>query len=77
MTLPDFPDVTQLAVPIFLAAMLAEITFIKFWKSKGEYETSDTLTSLVMGAGSVVSGLLFGFISYGFAIWVWQFRFWD
>ncbi|MCP4181782.1 MAG: sterol desaturase family protein [Hyphomicrobiales bacterium] len=77
MNVPDFPDVTQLAVPVFLAAMLMEIACIKFWKSKGEYETRDTLTSLLMGAGSVVSGLIFGFISYGFAIWIWQFRFWD
>ncbi len=77
MITPDFPDVTQLAVPFFLAAMLAEIAYIKFWKAKGQFETKDTLTSLIMGAGSVVSGMVFGFIAYGFAIWVWQFRLFD
>ena len=67
----------QSAVSVFLVPMLLEIVYIKFWKSKGEYETRDTLTSLLMGTGSVVSGLVFGFISCGFAIWIWQFRFWD
>ncbi|MCF6321804.1 MAG: sterol desaturase family protein [Rhizobiaceae bacterium] len=77
MNIPNFPDVTQLAVPFFLLAMLIEIAFIKFRKSKGEFETNDTLTSLIMGAGSVISGLVFGFISFGFAMWVWQFRLFD
>ena len=72
-----FPDVTQLAVPLFLAAMLAEIAYVKYWKGRGEFETRDTLTSLLMGSGNVVSGLLFGFISFGFGMWVWQFRFFD
>ena len=53
--------------------MVLEIAYINFWKSKGEYETLDTLTSLLMGTGSVVSGLVFGFISYGFAIWAYQY----
>jgi len=73
----QFPDVTQIAVPFFLMAMLMEIAFIRFRKGRGEFETSDTLTSLIMGAGSVISGLVFGFISFGFAMWVWQFRFFD
>lgn len=75
--LPDFPAVTQLAVPLFIVAILAEITVVKYFGGRGEFETRDTLTSLLMGTGNVVAGLLFGFISYGLLIWVWQFRLFD
>ncbi len=74
----DFPAVTQLAIPFFIAAMLAEIAFVKYRRAKGiergEFETMDTLTSLLMGTGNVVAGLLFGFISFGALMWFWQFR---
>ncbi len=73
----DFPQITQLAIPFFLIAMLAEIVAIKYWHSHGEFETRDTLTSLLMGTGNVVAGLIFGFISYGVMIWFWQFRLFD
>lgn len=75
--IPEFPSVTQLAIPLFIAAMLVEIVFIRFFRAAGEYETHDTLTSLLMGAGNVVAGILFGFISFGALMWVWQFRFFD
>ena len=75
--MPDFPSVTQLAIPFFILAMLAEIVFVRFFKAKGEFETRDTLTSLMMGVGNVAMGLVFGFISYGILTWFWQFRFAD
>lgn len=73
----NFPAVTQLAIPLFLIAMLAEIAFVKFGKNRGSFEVRDTLTSLLMGTGNVVMGLLFGFISYGILSWFWQFRAFD
>ena len=75
--MPDFPSVTQLAIPFFILAMLAEIVFVRFFKAKGEFETRDTLTSLMMGVGNVAMGLVFGFISYDILTWFWQFRFAD
>lgn len=75
--MPDFPPVTQVAIPFFIAAILAEILFIRFSRAKGEFETRDTLTSLMMGVGNVAMGILFGFISYGILSWFWQFRFFD
>jgi sterol desaturase/sphingolipid hydroxylase (fatty acid hydroxylase superfamily) len=74
---PEFPDVTQIAVPFFIAAMLAELAWARFFGGNSEFETRDTLTSLLMGVGNVTAGILFGFISYGLLIWVWQFRFFD
>ncbi|GIL00717.1 MAG: fatty acid hydroxylase [Alphaproteobacteria bacterium] len=75
--MPDFPAVTQMAIPFFIAAMLAEIAFIRFVGGRGEFETRDTLTSLLMGVGNVATGIVFGFISYGILSWFWQFRFLD
>ncbi|MCG6856790.1 MAG: sterol desaturase family protein [Salaquimonas sp.] len=75
--MPHFPSVTQLAIPFFIVAMLAEIVFVRFFKGKGEFETRDTLTSLMMGVGNVTMGIVFGFISYGILMWFWQFRFYD
>jgi hypothetical protein len=54
--IPDFPDVTQYAIPFFIAAILAELAFLKLThaKNKAGFETRDTLTSLLMGTGNVV-----------------------
>ena len=74
---PEFPKVTELAIPLFIAAILAELVWVKWFGGKGEFETRDTATSLMMGVGNVAAGLFFGFLTYGFLIWVWQFRFFD
>ncbi len=75
--MPDFPKVTQLAIPFFVIAMLAELVWIRWMQGKGEFETRDTLTSLLMGVGNVAMGLFFGFLSYGVLMWFWQFRLFD
>ncbi len=67
----SFPDVTQLAVPFFIAAIMLELGWIVWKRRGGRYETRDALTSLILGAGSVVSGILLGFIAWGFFIWLW------
>src|SRR5207245_7297638 len=41
------------------------------------FETRDTLTSLMMGTGNVVAGLLLGVVSYWALLWLWQFRFFN
>jgi sterol desaturase/sphingolipid hydroxylase (fatty acid hydroxylase superfamily) len=77
--MPDvsFPNVTQNAIPLFIGAMLLELALIRFRRARGSYETRDTLTSLLMGAGNVVTGILLGVFSFGALMWVWQFRFFD
>ena len=68
----SFPDVTQLAVPIFIAAILGEFLWIALKGRGGRYETRDAVTSLIMGAGSVASGILLGFIAWGFFMVLWE-----
>jgi sterol desaturase/sphingolipid hydroxylase (fatty acid hydroxylase superfamily) len=73
----DFPRVTEVAIPFFVAAMLIEIWLVRTGRAKGSFEARDTLTSLMMGTGNVVAGLLLGVVSYAALLWVWQFRFFD
>ena len=77
--MPDiqFPSVTQMAVPLFIVGMLLELFLIHRRGARGSYETRDTATSLMMGAGNVVSGILLGGFSFAALMWVWQFRVFD
>lgn len=74
MNAPMFFDVTKLAVPFYILAILIELVAIRYWHRKGDFETRDTLTSLLMGTGNVAAGLLLGFVSVTALMWVWQFR---
>jgi sterol desaturase/sphingolipid hydroxylase (fatty acid hydroxylase superfamily) len=77
MNAPMFFDVTKLAVPFYILAILIELVAIRYWHRKGDFETRDTLTSLLMGTGNVTAGLLLGFVSVTALMWVWQFRLFD
>jgi len=77
--MPKFPDVTQFAIPFFILAMIVELAWLKLSgaRNKAGFETRDTLTSLLMGTGNVVAGMVFGIVSYTALVWLWQFRFFD
>ncbi|WP_299744008.1 sterol desaturase family protein [uncultured Tateyamaria sp.] len=66
-----YPDVVQLAVPFFIVAIAIELAWIVIKHRGGRYETRDAVTSLIMGAGSVASGIILGFIAWGFFMWLW------
>ena len=73
----DFPRITEFAIPFFVLAMLVELWMIRTHRANGSFETRDTLTSLMMGTGNVVAGLLLGIVSFSALMWVWQFRVFD
>ncbi|MDZ4135308.1 MAG: sterol desaturase family protein [Paracoccaceae bacterium] len=68
----SYPDVVQLAVPLFIALILAELLWIWLKGRGGRYETRDALSSLVMGAGNVAEGLVLGFVAWGLYMALWQ-----
>ncbi|HHZ10127.1 MAG TPA: sterol desaturase family protein [Rhizobiales bacterium] len=72
-----FPKVTEYAIPFFVLAILIEIFLVRTGRAKGTFETRDTLTSLMMGTGNVVAGILLGFVSYSLLLWLWQYRIFD
>jgi sterol desaturase/sphingolipid hydroxylase (fatty acid hydroxylase superfamily) len=74
--MPDLPDPVQLAVPGFIALMIAEMLFVR-WQGRGAYEKRDTLTSLLLGTGSTVAGALTGGVVLLVAFWLWQHRLFD
>ncbi|WGM38553.1 sterol desaturase family protein [Caulobacter sp. NIBR1757] len=73
---PAFDPVT-LAIPLFVVTIVGEILLRRFRKVKASYEARDTATSLLMGLGSNVAGLLTGAAIVAVVIWVWQHRIFD
>ncbi|MDV4145048.1 MULTISPECIES: sterol desaturase family protein [Shimia] len=72
MTDISYPDVVNYAVPFFIAAILIELLWINIKGRGGRYETRDAVTSLIMGAGNVASGVALGFIAWGFFMMLWE-----
>ncbi len=46
---PVFFDVTRVAIPLYVLGILIELVAIRYWQRKGEFETRDAFTSLLMG----------------------------
>ena len=67
----DLPNPTDLAVPGFIVLMLAEMIYGRM-SGRAVYEGKDTLTSLLMGTGSVVAGLIPAGLGYGAAYYIWS-----
>ena len=72
-SVPNYPNVTELAVPFFIATMIAEIVIGRL-TGRAKYETRDTAISLGMGFGSTIFGMLTAFITFGTLVWLYQFR---
>ncbi|MCB1394772.1 MAG: sterol desaturase family protein, partial [Rhodobacteraceae bacterium] len=68
----SYPDVVQWAVPLFIAAIAVEMAWIVLKGRGGRYETRDALTSLVLGAGSVASGIALGFVTVSLYWGLWK-----
>ncbi|MBO9476714.1 sterol desaturase family protein [Shimia sp. R11_0] len=68
----SYPDVVSYAVPLFIVLILIELAWITVTKRGGRYETRDAVTSLIMGAGNVASGIALGFVAYGFFMVLWE-----
>ena len=67
-------DPVTLATPFFILLVIAEILAAKFAKTRTHYEARDTATSLAMGLGSTVAGVLIGGLVAGVTLWVYQHR---
>ena len=67
-------DPVALAVPIFVITIIGEILLGRMRKVKAVYEVRDTATSLGMGLGSQVAGLLTGAAIFGVTLWAYQYR---
>ena len=69
----DLPDPVDLAIPAFILLVLVEMVVARL-RDRRRYCPKDTLTSLGLGFGSSIAGLLSGGLIFGLAVWVHQFR---
>jgi sterol desaturase/sphingolipid hydroxylase (fatty acid hydroxylase superfamily) len=64
------------AVPGFVLLILIEMVVVRLTR-RGRYEVSDSATSLIMGFGNQVAGILFGGAAIFTYFWVYQFHVFD
>ena len=69
------PDPKQVATPLFILFVLIELTLVTRSKARGDYETRDTLTSLIMGTGSILGGVLLGGLGFLCLVTAYRLRF--
>ncbi|WEJ99021.1 MAG: sterol desaturase family protein [Candidatus Sphingomonas phytovorans] len=72
----NLPNPVDYAVPAFVLLVLAEM-LVAWAKDRKRYEPRDTLTSLALGTGSTVAGVLTGGFVYMLAVWLSQYRLFD
>ena len=72
----SLPDPVTLAIPAFVVLVLAEMVVARM-RARDRYCPHDTLTSLALGLGSTIAGVLTGGMFLGVALWVYQFRLFD
>ncbi len=70
MTLPNPVDY---AIPGFVVLVLAEMLVARL-RGRDRYEPRDTLTSLMLGLGSTIAGVLSAGAVLALATWLWRFR---
>lgn len=66
---PTLPDPVSIAIPAFVALVLAEM-WIARRHARHRYEPRDTLTSLMLGFGSTIAGLLTGGLVIALALYL-------
>jgi sterol desaturase/sphingolipid hydroxylase (fatty acid hydroxylase superfamily) len=67
------PDPVTYAIPGFVLLVLAEMLVARL-RDRSRYCPRDTLTSLALGLGSTVAGLLTAGVVFALSMWVYQYR---
>ena len=71
--MPELPNPVYWSIPAFIALLLVEL-WVARRSRRRLHEGKDTATSLGLGLGSLVAGLLSAGITVAMAFWVHQFR---
>ena len=71
-----FPPLLIYAVPFFIITLLVEC-WLAQKRLSGSHTLKDSLASLVMGTGNLVTDLAFGFLSLSMLMAAWNFKFFD
>jgi sterol desaturase/sphingolipid hydroxylase (fatty acid hydroxylase superfamily) len=73
---PELPDPVTYAIPAFVLLVAAEMLVARL-RDRRRYEPKDTLTSLMLGLGSTIAGVLTAGAVFALAMAVWRFRLFD
>lgn len=72
----DIPDIVTYAVPGFVLLIIIEMIYVRA-TGKGRYQALDSASSLMMGLGNQIMGILVGGIAVAAYLWVSQYRLFD
>ena len=72
----NLPNPVDLAVPGFILLVLVEMIVARL-RDRRRYCPKDTMTSLALGLGSTIAGVLSGGLVFALAVWLHQFRLLD
>ena len=64
----DLPDPVTYAIPAFVLLVAAEM-LVAWARDRRRYEPRDTLTSLALGTGSTIAGVITGGAVFAAAAW--------
>lgn len=68
-------DIVLYAIPIFIITLLIEVLYYRhLGKHQEHYDPKDTASSLTMGIGNVLTGLVSKFLVFGALVFVYNFR---
>jgi sterol desaturase/sphingolipid hydroxylase (fatty acid hydroxylase superfamily) len=68
------PRLHEIAAPAYLAFLFLEYVLVSRGTARGNFKREDTHTSIIMGIGSVVSGVFVGSLGVGAVLWAWDNR---
>lgn len=74
--MPDLPNPVDFAVPAFVLLVLIEMLIARR-RDRSRYNARDTLTSLSLGLGSTIAGVLTAGAVGAMAVWFWNVRLFD
>ena len=69
----ELPDPVNWAIPVFILLIVIEMLVAR-WRGRHRYDPQDTLTSLGLGLGSTVAGVLTAGAVLAMAVWLWDRR---
>lgn len=72
----NLPSPTTWAIPFFVITIIGEWLWSRR-NARIKYETKDAVTSMAMGTGSVIAGIIFGSAIFALAGFVYEYRIWD
>jgi sterol desaturase/sphingolipid hydroxylase (fatty acid hydroxylase superfamily) len=73
LIVPDLLNPIDFAIPVFILLVILEMLWAKR-NAPEKYEPRDTLTSLALGTGSQVAGVLTGGAVFALSLWLYEHR---